>query len=192
MFGIVVFSCAKQVVVLVLVGQYLFRLLTLHEVYDIVSTEILLQRLHSLQHDDELFLSLNLRLWMQTVVTVMAVVGCILLTEIVEQHLTATYRRLRIGSRLGKQLSANVLFGNGLALHKLIQFLQVFLSIEGDTHTFTAVTSCTPSLLIVAFQRLGDIIVNNKAHIGFVNTHTEGDGSHDDIDFLHQEVILCL
>ena len=175
-----------------LVGQNLFCLLALYEVNDIVCAEVLLQCLHSLQHDDELLLSLNLRLRMQTVVAVMAVVGCILLTEIVQQHLTATDRCLCVGCCLSQQLSADVLFGNRFALHKLIQLLQVFLGIEGDAHTLAAVTSCTSRLLVVALQRLRNVVVDDKTHVGLVNTHAEGDGSHDDVNLLHQEVILCL
>ena len=34
--------------------------------------------------------------------------------------------------------------------------------------------------------------MNHKPHVGLVDTHTEGDGSHDDVDILHQEVILRL
>ena len=34
--------------------------------------------------------------------------------------------------------------------------------------------------------------MDDEAHIGLVNTHAEGNGSHDDIDILHQEIILCL
>ena len=32
----------------------------------------------------------------------------------------------------------------------------------------------------------------HKPHVGFVDSHAESDGSHDDVDVLHQEVILCL
>ena len=34
--------------------------------------------------------------------------------------------------------------------------------------------------------------MDHKAHIGFVNTHTESNGSHNNVDILHQEIILCL
>ena len=129
---------------------------------------------------------------MQTVVAIMAVFLSILFTEIVQQHLPATYTRLGIGCSLSQQLTTDILLGNGFALHELIEFLQVLLGIERDTHALTAVTTGTASLLIVAFQRLGDIIMDDETHIGFVDTHTEGDGGHNDVNLLHQEVVLGL
>ena len=34
--------------------------------------------------------------------------------------------------------------------------------------------------------------MDHEAHIRLINAHAKGDGSHDHIDVLHQEVILCL
>ena len=34
--------------------------------------------------------------------------------------------------------------------------------------------------------------MDDKAHVGFVDTHSKGNGCHDDVDALHQEVILRL
>ena len=33
--------------------------------------------------------------------------------------------------------------------------------------------------------------MNHEAHIRLVDTHTEGDGSHNHVDALHEEIILC-
>ena len=109
-----------------------------------------------------------------------------------EQHLSAAYRCLGIGSGLGQQLAADVLFGNRLALHKLVQFLQVLSRIEGDAAPFAAVSSGAARLLIVSFQRFGDVVVYHKAHVGLVDTHAKGDGGYDDVNLLHQEGILGL
>ena len=32
----------------------------------------------------------------------------------------------------------------------------------------------------------------DEAHIRLVDSHAEGDGGHDDVDILHEEVVLCL
>ena len=129
---------------------------------------------------------------MQTVVTVMTVVLGIFLAEIVHQHLTATDAGLSIRCRFCQQLSADILFCHRFTLHKLIELLQIFVGIERDTHTLATITTSTTGLLIIAFQRLGDIIVNHETDIGFVDSHSESNGCHNDIDTLHQEVVLRL
>ena len=117
-----------------------------------VCTEVLLQCLNSLQHQNQLLLSLYLRLRMQTVVTIVAVILRVFLAKIVHQHLTTTDAGLCIRRRLSQQLTANILLSYRLTLHKLVELLQVLMGIERDTHTLTAITTGTTSLLIVAFQ----------------------------------------
>ena len=34
--------------------------------------------------------------------------------------------------------------------------------------------------------------MDDKAYVRLVDAHAEGDGSHDDVNLLHQEVVLCL
>ena len=182
----------EEVVVLMLMGKDFFGLLANDKVDDIVGTEILLQSMDGIEHQHQHILGLLLGLRMQTVVAIMAVFLSILFTEIVQQHLPATDARLGIGSGLSQQLTTDILLGNGFALHELIEFLQVLLGVERDTHALTAVTTGTTRLLIVAFQRLGDIIMDNKTHIGLVDTHAKGDGGHNDVNLLHQEVVLGL
>ncbi len=175
-----------------MVGQNLVGLLTGNKVDDIIAAEVLLDGQDRVQYNHKLLLSLYLRLRMQTVVAVAAVVLIVLLTEIVQQHLSATDRCLGIGGCLHQQLSTDILFCHRLTLHKLLQFIKVLTRVEGQADTLTAITTSTTRLLIVAFQRLRDVVVDHKADIGFINTHTEGDGSHNHVDVLHQEVILRL
>lgn len=37
--------------------------------------------------------------------------------------------------------------------------------------------------LVVALQALGQVLVDDKAHVGLVDAHTESDRGHDDLDF---------
>lgn len=53
-----------------------------------------------------------------------------------------------------------------------------------------AVASRTPRLLIISLQRLGNIVMDHIAHVGFVDTHAESDRGHDHVGPLHQEVVL--
>ena len=84
------------------------------------------------------------------------------------------------------------MLGYRFAFHELIQFLQILLSIEGNAETFSTITSGTTCFLIIAFKRLRNVIMDDKTHIGLVNTHTEGNGSHDNLDTLHQKIVLSL
>ena len=149
---IVVGSSTEVLEVFVVVGDNLVRLLTCDEVDDIVGTEILLDLEDSLQGDNQLVLSLDLRLRMQTVVTVATVILRIGLTEVMKQHLPSTDRSLGIGCRLNKQLTSDILFCHRFALHELIQFLEILIRIESDTETFASVTTCTTCFLVVALQ----------------------------------------
>ena len=122
----------------------------------------------------------------------MAVFFMIFLTKIMKQHFSATDRRFCIGSRFLQQLSADILFCYRFVLHKLLQFSEVFTGIEGDTYTLASITSGSTRFLIIAFQALGYIIMNNKTDIRFIDTHSEGDSSNNDINTLHQKIILGL
>ena len=64
--------------------------------------------------------------------------------------------------------------------------------VVGDTDTLATITPRTPGLLVVALETLRHIVVDDVAHIGLVYTHTEGDGSDDDVDTLFDEGILVL
>ena len=191
-FRILVLAHAELFELMMLMGIDLIGLAAHDEADDIVATEILLDRLHRFQYGDQLFAGLALGAGMQTIIAVVAVVLFVVLTKVVEQHLTPTHRGLGIGCRLLQQLSAYVLLGHGLALHELIELLQVLVAIESQTDALSAVASGTARLLIVALKRLGYVVVNDEAHIGLVDAHAKGNGSHNNINLLHEEVVLSL
>ena len=70
--------------------------------------------------------------------------------------------------------------------------MQIFIVVEGNTETLTVITAGASRFLIVTFQTLGHVVVDDIAHIRLVNTHTKSDGGHNHVCFLHQEVILVL
>ena len=100
--------------------------------------------------------------------------------------------RLGIGHRLVEQLAGDLLFGDVLAFVELLQLVDVLIVVEGDAVAFAAVATRTTGLLVVAFEALGDVVVDDEAHIGLVDAHAEGDGGHDDVDLLHEELVLVL
>ena len=55
---------------------------------------------------------------------------------------------------------------------------------------FSAISPCTASFLIITFNTLGNIVVDNKTYIRLVYPHTKSNGGHHHIYLLHQEHIL--
>ena len=162
-----------------------------YKVDDVFLPEVLLQHLDRLENHQKLLLPLNLLLGMQAVVAHSTVVLRIILSEIMQQHLPAADRRLGVGFRLLQQLPPDVLFGNRLPLHELLQFVQVLLGVEHDAEPLFSVAPGTAGLLIITFKALRNVIMDYETHIRFVDSHTEGNRCHNDIQFLHEEVVLC-
>ena len=190
--GIHILACTKLLQLVVLVRYDIVGATALHEVNDILLSEVLLHGSHRLQYNHQGILRLKLLSRMQTVVAVVAVLHIILLTEIMQQHLASAHRRLGVCRCFLQELSADILLCHRLVLHKLLQLSQVLACIESNADAFASVASRTSGLLIIAFQTLRNIIVNNKSYIRLVNAHTEGDGSHNHVETLHQEVVLGL
>ena len=78
----------------------------------------------------------------------------------------------------------------GLLLHEFLQFLNVLVTVKRQAVTFAAVAAGTPRLLVIAFERLGDVVMDDIAHVGLVDAHAESDRGDDHLDPLHQEVVL--
>ena len=189
---IFIFSCTETFQFVMFVRHDVVGGTSFHKVYYIVLHEILFHRSHGGKYYLKSVLSLYLDLRMQTVVATATVLTFILLTEIVQQHLPTTHRGLRVCGCLLQQLSADVLLGHGLVLHELLEFLQVFVAVKDDTKPLSAITSGTSGLLIISFEALRYVVVYNETHVGFVNSHTECNRCHDDMNVLHEEIVLCL
>ena len=107
-----------------------------------------------------------------------------------QQRLAPAHRTLGIGDRLEQQQFADLLLGHRLALHELLEFLDILVAVEGDAVPLAAVAAGTSRLLVVSFERLRDVVVDHIAHVGLVDAHTEGDRGDDHLDALHEEVVL--
>ena len=162
-----------------------------HEDIDqVVGLELVADVAQGLERHLERRPGVDLRLGVAAVVAVAAVVLGILFAKVVQQRPAAAHRTLGIGDRFEQQQLADLLFGDGLALHELFELLDVLITIKGQAVAFAAVTAGAARLLVIAFERLGNVIVDDIAHVGFVDAHAEGDRRHDDLDALHQKVVL--
>ena len=68
----------------------------------------------------------------------------------------------------------------------------VAVGVEQDALAGQAVASGAARLLIVAFERLGQVVVHDQPHVGLVDAHAEGDGRHDDERVVADELFLRL
>ena len=66
------------------------------------------------------------------------------------------------------------------------------LRIESNALSLASITSGTSGFLIIAFEALGNIVVDDKAHVGLVNAHSKGNGGNNHIHLFHQELVLVL
>ena len=72
--------------------------------------------------------------------------------------------------------------------------------VEKNTKGGIAISPCSPCFLIVGFERIGQVVVDDKAYIGFIDTHTESIGADHDADsgvwclgsFVLIPLFLCL
>ena len=127
---------------------------------------------------------------MQAVVAVAAIGLVVILAEVAQDVQSAAGRTFGVGNHLLHQLAGHLLFGGVLVGEELVKLLNVLLAVEGDASSFASVAAGTSGFLIVALDAFGDVVVDDKAHVGFVDAHAESDGGHDDIHLLGEEFVL--
>ncbi len=107
-----------------------------------------------------------------------------------EEGLAATHRRLGVAGRFLQQMTTDFLLGHWLSLHELLKLLQVLGGIKGKASAFPAVTARTAGLLVIAFERLGHVVMDDISDIRLVYAHSESYRGHDDIHLFQQESVL--
>ncbi len=81
-----------------------------------------------------------------------------------------------------------------LRIRDLVDKVRLFGGIarveEQQTVARQPITSGATGLLIVAFQIFWQVVVNDVADVGLIDTHAEGDGGAHDLHFIAQEELL--
>ena len=154
--------------------------------------ESLRQSLDQFDDHGHLLTSVKLLLRVQAVVARSAVLGFVILAEIVQQQLSAARVGLGIGDSLDEQLLSDLLLGDRLALHELLQLLYVLITIECYALSLSSVTACSSGLLIISLDALRDVVMDDETHIRLVDAHSECYRRHNDVNLLHQEPVLIL
>ena len=188
--GVVPGARTEPLALVVAVTLYQRCGLTRQHIHQIVALELVADVAQSLQKHLQRGLGVDLGTRIAAVVAVAAVLLRIFFAEVVQQRLAAAHRTLGVRHRLQQQQFADLLFGDGLALHELFEFLNVLVTVEGQAVAFAAVTAGAARLLIIAFERLGYVVMNHIAYVGLVDAHAECDRGDDHVGPLHQEMVL--
>ena len=183
-------ACAKLGQLVVPMAHNVVGASAPHEVDDVRLVEVFLHRLDGAEHHEQRLRRLLGMLGVHAVVAIATVVLGISLTEIVQQHLTPTDRRLGVSLRLLQELPSDLFLCLALAVHKLLEFLQVLGRVEGYANALSPIAAGATRFLIVSLETLGNVVMYDESHIGLVDAHAEGDGRHDDVYFLLDEVVL--
>ena len=186
----VVFSCAEKRQAVMVVGLYHGTGLSGKDKGYVLKLEMLLQRLYELNYKAHFLMAVEAGLRMQAVVAAAAVVLEIVLPEVIEKELPTALAGFGIGNGFLEELPADFLLCDGFPLHELLQFLDILVAVVCDAGAFLAVTARTPGFLVITLYALWNVIVNHKAHVLLVYAHAEGDGGHNDVYLLHQELVL--
>ena len=62
---------------------------------------------------------------------------------------------------------------------KLLQLHDVGVVVKEQSIGRVAIATGTPDFLVITLNALGQIIMNNPAHIAFIYAHSKGDGGHN-------------
>ena len=61
---------------------------------------------------------------------------------------------------------------------------------EQETFTGKTVSACPSGFLVITLNILGEVVMNDKANIRFVDAHAEGDGGTDDLAIITDKGFL--
>ena len=189
--ALVLIACGAEVLkVVMMITHHFGGLVPVKDIYDMFRFVFLVYLLDGLKCQLQQLARIHLFIYLAAVVAVAAVVLVVFLAEIVQQQFAPAYSALRITLRLEQQLVPDAYLFRCLVFLEPAQTLYVVRRIETQTVALAAVTTGTPCLLIIAFQRFRDVIMYHETHIRLVDTHAERYRCYYHLAFLHQERVL--
>ncbi len=75
-------------------------------------------------------------------------------------------------------------------MHHLLQAHYILQAIDHPGICWLAITAGAAGFLIIGFDAFGQIQMDHKAYIRFIDTHTKGDGGDNNYPILAQEPLL--
>ncbi len=183
------FALAEYVQFVVFVAADVLVFLGHQQVGNVFAVETLAGELHRIKHQRHLLLHGECFGRLHAVVTEAAIFA-VIFAKITEQLPTAAHAQIGVSHHLAQQVAGVVALGDRLVFIEFFQFQDVGVAIKHQAVAFQPIAPGAARFLIVAFQRLRNVVVDDEAHIGLVDAHPEGNGCHDHLHVLVQEGIL--
>ncbi len=113
------------------------------------------------------------------------------LAEIPQQGNAAAEVRFREAQKRAQEDIGHHLFMLGFFWSmKCLTFLQIPVAEQQQAMGRQTVPAGPADLLVVGFDALRQIVMDDKADVGLVDPHAEGDCRHDDLDIVADEELL--
>ena len=136
--------------------------------------------------------SVKTLLGLQTVVTAVAGHWKVGFPKVGEEHVAAAAPGFRVVDHLLELFARDaLLLGVAFLLDEGLLFDDVRRAVEQDALARQSVAAGASRLLVVALDVLGQVVVHDKPHVGFVHPHPEGDRGAHDPGAVPQEVVLA-
>jgi len=75
-------------------------------------------------------------------------------------------------------------------LDEVTQFGNIPIAVQQQAVGGQIIPSGAPDFLVIAFDTLGQVIMNDETHVGFVDTHPKCDGCYNDLDIIPDKGFL--
>src|SRR6056300_1539142 len=161
------------------------------DIYDFGSLEFSMGLINTSNDIQQLFACINLVTWMSAIVThFIAIILMEVFPEIVQKYAASANGSLGITSCFFQKLTAYFLFAYGLFAEEFCKTFDVLNVKIGNTTSFAPVSTSAPRFLIVAFETLRHIIMQDESNIRFIDSHPKGYCRDNDIAILIEECIL--
>ena len=119
--------------------------------------------------------------WVFTDIAATLVLIFELLVEILQQQPSAADRAFRPACHLAKLAERHLALPvRRLLLGEMPLLRRIRVAVKEDAFGRVAVAAGAPALLVVPLEAAGEVVMDDKADVGFVDTHSEGDGGDDD------------
>ncbi len=125
------------------------------------------------------------------VVAVGAVVGFVRFAEVVEQRFAATGQLVfRIADNGIQMSNRDAFFIAFFLVDEIVDLGDIRIAVKQGAVRGQTIAPRAPDFLIITFDALGQIVVDDKAHVRLVDAHPKGDGGDDDLRVVAGEGFL--
>ena len=133
----------------------------------------LIRLLDSMDHPLQILLGICAGNWVLAVVAhTMAVLSIKGFSKIMEQKDPPTATGLHVPEGFLDQLLSDLLFGHRFVVQKLLKLLNILVAVKGQAMSSCAISACPASLLVIAFEALWNIVVDNESNIQIVEIYS--------------------